>query len=136
MEMKDEQVTTILCIDDQYEVIELAKLILQRGNYRVVSALGGKEGMRVAKEVIPDLILLDLMMHDLHGWDVYQHLKAFEATSHIPIIIVTAKSQSIDKVLGLHMAKADGYITKPFMSDELLENIEQVLSESQMKTAS
>lgn len=76
----------------------------------------------------PDLVLLDLMMPDMDGWEVYQKMKADEATKATPVIVVTAKAQSIDKVLGLHIAKVDDYITKPFGPQELLESVEKVLA--------
>ena len=68
------------------------------------------------------------MMPDMDGWEVYQKMKADESTKSIPVIVVTAKAQSIDKVLGLHIAKVDDYITKPFGPQELLESVEQVLA--------
>ncbi len=77
---------------------------------------------------MPDLILLDLMMPDMDGWEVYQQIKADEQTRHIPVIVVTAKAQSIDKVLGLHIAKVDDYIAKPFSPADLLESIERVIA--------
>jgi DNA-binding response OmpR family regulator len=77
----------------------------------------------------PDLVLLDLMMPDMDGWEVYQQMKADEATRHIPVIVVTAKAQSIDKVLGLHIAKVDDYIAKPFSPQELLSSVEKTLNE-------
>jgi DNA-binding response OmpR family regulator len=70
------------------------------------------------------------MMPDMDGWEVYQCIKADPAMSHIPVIVVTAKAQSIDKMLGLHIAKVDDYITKPFGPAELLESVERVLTKS------
>ena len=67
-------------------------------------------------------------MPDMDGWEVYQQIKADEATREIPVIVVTAKAQSIDKVLGLHIAKVDDYISKPFSPQELMDSIEQVLT--------
>ena len=67
------------------------------------------------------------MMPDLDGWEVYQQMKADEATRNIPVIVVTAKAQSIDKVLGLHIAKVDDYIAKPFSPQELLASVDNVL---------
>ena len=75
----------------------------------------------------PDLILLDLMMPDVDGWDVYQQIKADDMTRNIPVIVITAKSQAIDRVLGLHIAKVDDYISKPFRPQELLDSIDRVL---------
>ncbi len=68
------------------------------------------------------------MMPDLDGWDVYKQLKAYDLTKNVPVIIITAKSQAIDRVLGLHIAKVDDYISKPFRPQELLDSIEKILS--------
>jgi two-component system response regulator VicR len=67
-------------------------------------------------------------MPDMDGWDVYQQMKSDENTRHIPVIVVTAKAQSIDKVLGLHIAKVEDYIAKPFSPQGLLDSVEKVLA--------
>jgi DNA-binding response OmpR family regulator len=67
------------------------------------------------------------MMPDMDGWEVYQQMKADEKTKGIPVIVVTAKAQSIDKVLGLHIAKVDDYIAKPFSPQDLMNSVEKVL---------
>src|SRR5574339_896767 len=117
----------ILCIEDEPEMIDLIRLILGRRGFEVKGATGGREGLKMIQDDTPDLILLDLMMPDMDGWEVYQQLKADEKTRHIPVIVVTAKAQSIDKVLGLHIAKVDDYIAKPFSTQELLNSVEKVL---------
>ncbi len=117
----------VVCIEDEPEMIDLVKLILSRKGYEVTGAMGGREGLEVIAREKPDLVLLDLMMPDMDGWEVYQKMKAGEATRGIPVIVVTAKAQSIDKVLGLHIAKVDDYITKPFGPQELLESVEKVM---------
>jgi two-component system response regulator VicR len=119
----------IVCIEDDPEMIELVKLILIRKGYDVTGATGGKDGLKVVEEVKPDLVLLDLMMPDMDGWEVYKQMRDNEAMKHIPVIVVTAKAQSIDKVLGLHIAKVDDYITKPFGPSELLSSVLRVLEE-------
>jgi two-component system, OmpR family, response regulator VicR len=91
-------------------------------------AIGGREGLAIIHEYKPDLVLLDLMMPDMDGWDVYQQMKSDNLMADIPVIIVTAKAQNIDKVLGLHIAKVDDYISKPFSPHDLLESIENVLN--------
>lgn len=118
----------ILCIEDEPDMIELFSIILQRKGFKVSAATGGEEGLRLVRELIPDLVLLDLMMPDMGGWQVYQQMKADDKTKNIPVIIVTAKAQSIDKVLGLSIAKVDDYITKPFSPSNLLDNINKVLA--------
>jgi two-component system response regulator VicR len=94
----------------------------------VIGAHGGMAAMQIIQEQMPDVILLDLMMPDMDGWEVYQKLKADEDVKNIPVIVVTAKAQSIDKVLGLHIAKVDDYISKPFSPQELLDSIDQILN--------
>ena len=117
----------VVCIEDEPEMIDLVRLILGRKGFQVIGANGGVEGLDTVRREKPDLILLDLMMPDMDGWEVYQQFKADETLKDIPVVVVTAKAQSIDKVLGLHIAKVDDYITKPFGPQELLESVEQLL---------
>jgi len=123
----------ILCIEDEPEMIDLIRLILSRCGFEVKGASGGREGLEMVRKEKPDLVLLDLMMPDMDGWEVYQQMKANKATSTIPVIVVTAKAQSIDKVLGLHIAKVDDYIAKPFSPQELLNSVENVLKKRTKK---
>ncbi len=117
----------VVCIEDEPEMIELIRLILGRRNFELIGAVGGREGLDMVRKVKPKLVLLDLMMPDIDGWEVYQKMKADKELSDIPVIVVTAKAQSIDKVLGLHIAKVDDYVTKPFGPQELLASINKVL---------
>jgi DNA-binding response OmpR family regulator len=126
--MENKTVRRIVCIEDEPEMIELIQLILNRRGFEVLGAPGGKEGLRMVRELHPDLVLLDLMMPDMDGWEVYQQMKAEESTHNIPVIIVTAKAQNIDKVLGLHIAKVDDYIAKPFGPQELIDSVEKIFS--------
>jgi two-component system response regulator VicR len=118
----------IVCIDDDADMIELFHLILRRKGFEVSGVTGGEAGLKKIRETMPDLVLLDLMMPDMGGWEVYQQIKADEKTRNIPFIIVTAKALSIDKVLGLRVAKVDDYITKPFSPAALLKSVDQVLA--------
>jgi len=115
-------------IEDEAEMIDLVRLILGRRGYIVLGANGGREGLDLVRKELPDLVLLDLMMPDMDGWDVYHQIKSEEQTRDIPVIVITAKAQNIDKILGLHIAKVEDYISKPFSPQELLERVEQVLS--------
>jgi DNA-binding response OmpR family regulator len=119
----------VVCIEDEPEMIDLVRLILGREGFEVVGAPGGIEGLNIIEDLQPELVLLDLMMPDMDGWEVYQRMKSNPNTSRIPVIVVTARAQSIDKVLGLHIAKVDDYITKPFGPAELLNSVAKVLSE-------
>ena len=130
--MNDLSTKSILCIEDEPEMIDLIRLILGRRGFEVIGAAGGEEGLEKMRQDPPDLVLLDLMMPDIDGWEVYQQMKADEKTKNIPVIVVTAKAQSIDKVLGLHIAKVDYYIAKPFSPQELLNSVDRVFSENEM----
>ncbi len=123
----DANMKCILCVEDEPEMIDLMRLILGRRGFEVKGASGGVEGLKMIRQEMPDLVLLDLMMPDMDGWEVYQQMKADEKTKNIPVIVVTAKAQSIDKVLGLHIAKVDDYITKPFSPQDLMNSVEKVL---------
>lgn len=117
----------VVCIEDEPDMIDLVRLILGRKGFNVIGANGGVEGLETVRREKPDLVLLDLMMPDMDGWEVYQQMKADNFLREIPVVVVTAKAQSIDKVLGLHIAKVDDYITKPFGPQELLESVEKIL---------
>ena len=119
----------VVCIEDEPEMIDLVRLILGRKGFNVIGANGGIEGLETVRREQPDLVLLDLMMPDMDGWEVYQQMKADTVLREIPVVVVTAKAQSIDKVLGLHIAKVDDYITKPFGPQELLESVEKIIGE-------
>ncbi|MEM7332144.1 MAG: response regulator [Chloroflexota bacterium] len=123
-----EELKKVVCVEDELEMIELVKLILGRNHYDVTGAVGGHEGLIKIQEIKPDLVLLDLMMPEMDGWEVYQKMKASEEMRDIPVIVVTAKAQSIDRVLGLHIARVNDYITKPFGPQELLDSVERVMS--------
>jgi DNA-binding response OmpR family regulator len=118
----------IIYIEDEQDMIELVRLILSRKGYEVKGANGGREGLDLVRSTSPDLVLLDLMMPDMDGWEVYHQLKADDATRTTPVIVVTAKAQNIDKVLGIHIAKVDDYICKPFSPQQLVDSVESVLS--------
>jgi two-component system, OmpR family, response regulator VicR len=123
-----EKVRKVVYIEDEEDMISLVRLILERKGFEIKGAIGGREGLAIIHEYKPDLVLLDLMMPDMDGWDVYQQMKSDNLMADIPVIIVTAKAQNIDKVLGLHIAKVDDYISKPFSPHDLLESIENVLN--------
>lgn len=120
----------VLCIEDHPEMIELIRLILSREGFVVDGAEGGREGIEAMQANPPDLILLDLMMPDMDGWDVYRQIRANEQLRETPVIVVTAKAQEIDRIVGLHIAGTAGFVTKPFGPKELIASIERVLGVS------
>jgi DNA-binding response OmpR family regulator len=118
----------ILYFEDDSDMVELVRIILEREGYQVEGVAEGLSGINLAVQNLPDVILLDLMLPDMDGWEIYRRLKIDEATQDIPVIVVTAKAQSIDKVLGLEIAKVDDYISKPFRPDDLVERVNEVLT--------
>ncbi len=121
----------IVCVEDDQDMIDLIRLIVTRRGYELVGwATGGVEGIEVIRREKPDLVLLDLMMPDIDGWEVYQQMKADPELRHIPVIVVTARAQNVDRILGLHIARVDDYLTKPFGPSELIASIERVMSRS------
>jgi len=116
----------ILGIDDEMNIVELLKYNLVAGGYKVSYALNGKEGLSLAVENKPDLILLDIMLPEMDGFDVCKEMKKTKDTANIPIIMLTAKGDEFDKILGLELG-ADDYITKPFSVRELMARIKVVL---------
>ncbi|UCD99944.1 MAG: response regulator [Chloroflexota bacterium] len=117
----------IIYFEDDKDMVELVRIILDREGYLVEGVSGGKSGIEAIQKDSPDLVLLDLMLPDMDGWEIFRQLKSVESTANIPVIVITAKAQSIDKVLGLEIAKVDDYISKPFRPKELLTRIEEVL---------
>jgi DNA-binding response OmpR family regulator len=118
----------IVYFEDDNDMVELVRIILSREGYQVEGVAEGQPGIKLTKEILPDVVLLDLMLPDMDGWEIFRHLKNDPSTSEIPVIVITAKAQSIDKVLGLEIAKVDEYISKPFRPNELVERVNQVLA--------
>ncbi len=118
----------IVCIEDDPQIIELVRMILGRKGHQVIGAAGGQEGLTLVQVQRPDLILLDLMMPDLDGWEVYRRLKEDPLLAAVPVIVVTARAQDIDRVLGLRVAHVDDYLTKPFTPKQLTDSVERILS--------
>jgi len=112
----------ILIIEDERALTEVLAYNLQREGYDTVIAHDGQEGLRKAQMQIPDLILLDLMLPSLDGLHICRELRAGERTRHIPILILTAKAEETDQVVGFSMG-ADDYVTKPFSVKVLLQRI-------------
>src|SRR6266851_6296427 len=114
--------TRVLVIEDERGLTEVLSYNLQREGYETIVAHDGQEGLRKAQTLLPDLILLDLMLPGLGGLDVCRELRAGERTRDIPIVMLTAKAEETDQVVGFKMG-ADDYVTKPFSVKVLLERI-------------
>ncbi len=118
----------IIYFEDDKDMVELVRIILGREGYQVEGIAEGQAGIKAVQQKSPDVILLDLMLPDMDGWEIFRQLKHDESTADIPVIVITAKAQSIDKVLGLEIAKVDDYISKPFRPNELVDRVEEVLA--------
>jgi len=116
----------ILIIDDELHIVELIKYNLEMNGYKVYYALNGNDGINIAYEKKPDLILLDIMLPEIDGFEVCKKIKRDDELANIPIIMLTAKGEEFDKILGLELG-ADDYITKPFSVRELIARIKAVL---------
>jgi two-component system phosphate regulon response regulator PhoB len=117
---------SILVVDDERDIRELVSYNLTKNGYRVTAVPTGEEAMKRAKSELPDLILLDLMLPGVDGLDVCRHLKASPETRDIPIIMLTAKGEEVDIVMGLEMG-ADDYVVKPFSPRVLVARVRAVL---------
>ncbi len=126
----------IVYIEDEAEMIDLVRIILGRKGFEVIGAMDGQEGLNKINEQKPDLVLLDLMMPGMDGWDVYHQIKANRETQHVPVIIVTARALNIDRILGLEIAKVNDYLSKPFTPQELIESVQKVLNSQQDSSSS
>jgi two-component system alkaline phosphatase synthesis response regulator PhoP len=118
--------TKILIVDDELDTLLPLKRALEMEDFNVVEAQDGIEALERVRSEIPDLVLLDLMLPKLNGFEVCQRLKQDEATSSISIIMLTAKGETSDKIEGIEIG-ADDYVTKPFDLDELKARIKAVL---------
>ncbi|MDD5505363.1 MAG: response regulator [Candidatus Omnitrophica bacterium] len=116
----------ILIVEDEKDIIKMLEYNLKKEGFKVIDARDGEDALDLAVREYPDLILLDLMLPGIDGLEVCKALKRESKTSSIPIIMLTAKSQESDKVVGLELG-ADDYITKPFSPRELIARIKAVL---------
>lgn len=121
--------TKILVVDDEKNIVELLKMSLESSGYEVIEAYNGMEAITKINNLLPDLILLDLMLPDIDGLQICKMIRLNEDTGNIPVIMITAKSEEDDKIRGLSIG-ADDYITKPFSLKELEARVETVLRRS------
>jgi two-component system phosphate regulon response regulator PhoB len=116
----------VLIIEDEEEIVKLLEYNLQEADFKVLSALDGPVGLQLARDHKPDLVILDLMLPGMDGKDVCKQLKREKDTEHIPIIMLTAKTSELDRVVGLELG-ADDYVTKPFSPRELVLRCKNIL---------
>jgi len=119
----------ILVVDDEIYIVHILDFSLGMEGYEVVTALDGEQGLEKARTQRPDLIVLDIMMPKLDGYETCKMLKADPETRSIPIILLSAKGRNIDQKIGFEVG-ADDYITKPFSPRKLVERINSILGQS------
>lgn len=124
----------ILAVDDEEDILNLLSFNLKKAGYGVVTAVDGPEAIELASKERPGLILLDIMLPNMDGTEVLKRLKASPATSAIPVVMLTAKGEEVDRVVGFELG-ADDYITKPFSPRELLLRIKAIINRTAGATA-
>lgn len=118
----------ILIVDDEQDIVESLKFVLEASNYVCYCAYNGEDGLKMAKEILPDLIILDVMMPKINGYKISRLLKYDNKYKDIPILMITARSQAEDKLIGEETG-VDEYITKPFELEEVIRKVEKYLGE-------
>jgi len=124
----------ILIVDDEKDIVDLVAYNLEKEGYETLKALDGEKALQLVRTRTPDLVVLDLMLPGIQGLEVCKRIRKLPETSAVPIIMLTAKGEEIDKVLGLEIG-ADDYITKPFSVKELLARVKAVLRRSEARRA-
>jgi DNA-binding response OmpR family regulator len=124
----------ILVIDDEPDLLELIEVNLKGAGFEIELASNGKDGLDLARQSIPDLIVLDVMLPEMGGLEVCKSLRRDPATGEIPILMLTARATEIDRVLGLELG-ADDYVTKPFSTRELVLRVKNLLRRKTTGTA-
>lgn len=116
----------VLIVDDSPTETHVLTTILKKHGYEVVTAESGEAGVEVARQELPDLVLMDVVMPGLNGFQATRQLKKDPATTHIPVVIVTTKDQETDKIWGMRQGAKD-YLTKPVVEKNLIETIQAIL---------
>ena len=117
----------ILIVDDEQDIVETLKFMLEAQGYECFCAYDGETGLNMAKEIMPDLMILDVMMTKINGYKISRLLKYDTKYKDIPIIMVTARSQEDDKIIGQETG-VNEYITKPFELDDVIEKVKEYLN--------
>ena len=124
-------VKPILVVDDEKKIVDIIKAYLEREGYRVSTAYDGRSALQAARSSHPELIILDLMLPEMSGWDVCKELRK---NSNVPIIMLTARDDTAEKIVGLELG-ADDYITKPFDPKEVVSRVRAVLRRGDINSA-
>ncbi len=118
---------TVVCVEDEVDMVDLLEYVLTRHDFDTVAALDGRTALDVIRQAKPDVVLLDLMMPDVSGWEVYRQMKAHRETRDIPVIVVTVLDRRWSERRGLDPADVEGYVVKPFVPRELVREIHRTL---------
>jgi twitching motility two-component system response regulator PilG len=116
----------ILIVEDEESLLKLESILLTSKGYRVTGVMDGMSALKEARRIRPDLVILDIMLPQMDGFEVCRQLKGDPITAHIPVVMLTAKKNSQDMMSG-QRAGCDAYITKPFKSSKILETIQHFL---------
>lgn len=123
---------TILVVEDEEDILDLVAYNLQQAGFRVLRAVDGVEGLRVAQRERPDLLVLDLMLPKMDGKDVCRRIRQGEETHAIPVLMLTARTEEVDRIVGFEIG-ADDYMTKPFSPRELVLRVQAILRRTKEK---
>lgn len=118
----------ILVVDDEADILNFLELVLKERGYEVLTAAGGQQALGLAREQVPDLMLLDIMMPHMDGWEVLRLLRVDPRTAAIPVAMISARTDAKDRVQGLQEGALD-YICKPFSLDELLAKVDGIFAQ-------
>lgn len=121
---------TVVYIEDEPELIDLLRLILREDKINLRAALSGREGLDLVRQLKPDLVLLDLMLPDIEGWEIFRELQAAEALCDIPVIVVTVRTEGLIEGVWPQVKQLAGYLVKPFTVHDMRAAVEHVLGMS------
>jgi DNA-binding response OmpR family regulator len=125
---------TVLIIEDEPDVLDLVAFNLKKAGYQTAAARDGVAGLAKARDLLPAVLVLDLMLPGLEGTEVCKRLKADPKTAHIPVLMLTAKAEEVDRILGLELG-ADDYVTKPFSPRELVLRVKKLIERGKAQPA-
>lgn len=116
--------TKVMVVDDEPDTVDLVKLVLETEGFEVITAYSGRECLEKLKIEQPAVVLLDIMMPEMDGWEVFHRIR--EEYTDLPVAMLTIRDRDIDKMVGLHVLKADDYIIKPFGRQELIDRVRKL----------
>jgi DNA-binding response OmpR family regulator len=118
-------------IEDELELIDLLRLILKDESIVIKPALKGREGLELVRQLKPELVLLDLMLPDMEGWDVYREMQQDASLRHIPVVVITVRTEGLSEGIWPQTQQLAGYLVKPFMIEELREVVRRAVGSAE-----